>query len=623
MATLLGAHALEMSFGARPLFSGVSFTVDDGERIGLIGPNGAGKSTLLKILAGRLSPDAGALSPRRGLRVGYLEQMPDFAPDATVGGALLEGASGGEAWEREGRAADLIERLGLGAAGHGADASVATLSGGWKKRVALGRALIGEPDLLLLDEPTNHLDVEGIQWIEALLAAAPFATVTITHDRVFLQRVTNRILELDRRHAGGLLSVKGNYQRYLEVRAATLAAQERREVALQNTLRREIEWLSRGPPARTTKQQARIDRAADLAEEVAELGLRNKTEGVELEIAATARLPRRLIEARGIAKSYGDRRLFGYGSAAGEDLLLGPGVRLGLLGTNGCGKSTLIRVLVGAEAPDRGTVQRADGLQVAYFEQNRDALDPEATVADTVCPAGDYVDLHGSRIHVRGYLDRFLFTSEQTTQKVGRLSGGEQSRLLLAQLMLRPAQLLVLDEPTNDLDTATLGVLEDCLTEFAGAVLLVTHDRYFLDQVATSILAFPPGTGGRLERFASVAQWERWYTAERAALERRGAVGGGATGSEGDRRGDAGPVAGGEPKKRAKLSYKEQRELDGMEAAILEAEGVLAALVEESQRSDVVTNDARLIELGAQVAAAQAKVDALYERWAELGARAG
>jgi ABC transport system ATP-binding/permease protein len=605
MSLLVNAQALEKSFGARPLFTGVSFSIAAGDRVGLVGPNGAGKSTLLRILAGRLSPDAGTVSLQRGLRLGYLEQAPVFAPGATVEATLLEGADDPQDWEAQARAAQVGGELGLYEGNRGGEAAVATLSGGWQKRVALGRELMRRPDLLLLDEPTNHLDVEGITWLEELLAAAPFATVTITHDRWFLRRVATRILELDKRHAGGLLAVDGGYARYVELRAETLAAQERRESVLRNTLRRETEWLRRGAAARTTKQQARIDRAAALAGEVSELELRNTSRAAALAVQGSERLPKRLVEAEGITKSHGGRVLF-----REESLRLAPGTRLGLLGANGCGKSTLIRVLLGEEPPDAGRIFRADALEVAHFEQNREALDPNATVAETVAGSGDHVVLGGARLHVRGYLDRFLFSPEQTDSPVHKLSGGEQSRLLLARLFLRPANLLVLDEPTNDLDAATLGVLEEALEGFPGAVLLVTHDRYFLDQVATQILAFPPGPprGAPLARFSDVAQWERWHAEESARLRAQPR---------------AEPTAADAPARtsKRKLGYKDQREYDGMEAAILEAEAELAALVTEMERPEIASDAARLVELGEAVAAARARVDALYSRWAELEAR--
>lgn len=609
MAILLSAQSLGHAFGARALFEGVSFTLSDGDRVGLIGPNGAGKSTLLRILAGELGADSGQVAARAGLRVAYLPQVPTFEPGATVRDAVRAGLRGaavhdGHEWEAEARVDALVAKMDLAGAAAGEDQPVERLSGGWKKRVALARALVAEPELLLLDEPTNHLDVESILWLEKFLAEARFATVTVTHDRLFLQRISNRILELDRRNAGGLLDVAGDYATYLDRKDELMAAQERREDALRNTLRRETEWLRRGPPARTTKQEARIQRAGALAEEVAELGTRNRSRAVDLDFQASGRKTRRLIDATGISVSYGDRTVFHE-----LDVLIGPGTRLGLLGPNGCGKSSLLRVLTGAQAPTAGEVRRADGLEIAFFEQDRAALDPSLTVADAVCPDGDFVEFRGARVHRNGYLERFLFRAEQMRQPVGRLSGGEQSRLLVARLMLRPASVLVLDEPTNDLDLQTLTILEDALTSFDGAVLLVTHDRYFLDHVATQILGFhvKPGEEGRVTSFAGLAQWEEWHRGQTAPVARA------ARAAE-----PASPAPAPSPRK--KLSYRLQREWDGMEARIGEAEAKVAALEAELAHPDVVSNAARLIELSAQLTAARAEVDRLYARWAELEA---
>jgi ATP-binding cassette subfamily F protein uup len=607
VAIVLSVQDLGHAFGARPLFDGVSFTLADGDRVGLIGPNGAGKSTLLRIVAGELGADRGTVAPRTGLRVGYLPQTPGFADGATVRDAVAEGlpAAARGHGDGEGRVDELLARLGFGAEAAGRDAPVAELSGGWRKRVAIARALAAEPELLLLDEPTNHLDVPGILWLERLLAGARFATLTVTHDRLFLQRVANRILELDRRNAGGLLDVAGDYATYVERKAEAMAAQEQREQALRNRLRRETEWLRRGPPARTTKQAARIQRAGDLRAEVAELGTRNTVRGAELEFQASGRKPRRLIEARGIAQRYGGRAIF-----RGVDAFLGPGTRLALLGPNGCGKSTLLRALTGVEEPAEGEVIRADGLQVATFEQGRESLDPALSPADTVCPDGDFVRFRGARVHRHGYLERFLFRPEQMAQPVGRLSGGEQSRLLIARLMLLPANVLVLDEPTNDLDLPTLAVLEEALTGFDGAVLLVTHDRYFLDQVATQILAFEmrPGGDGEVSAFADLAQWEAWE-AERARAAQPAAK------RAQEVQGPASPPA------RRKLTFTEQHEYDRIEARITEAEARLAALDAECARPEVASDAARLVTLMEEIAAARAAVDALYERWAELEAK--
>ncbi|HEY4395421.1 MAG TPA: ABC-F family ATP-binding cassette domain-containing protein [Polyangia bacterium] len=610
MAILLGVQDLSAAFGARPLFEGVSFTVEDGERIGLIGPNGAGKSTLLRILADDLGPDRGTVARRRGLRVGWLQQVPRFSAGATVRSTIGEGL--GAASDDDAAHGDTARQVMATLALDGReepsvtpDSSIASLSGGWQKRVALGRELARRPDLLLLDEPTNHLDVEGIEAIEELLRRATFATITITHDRVFLQRVATRILELDRRNAGGLLSVAGDYAAYTRAKSEQMHAQERREVVLRNTLRRETEWLRRGPAARTTKQDARIQRAGTLGDEVKELGRRNQSRTAGLEFQAAEQRPRRLIEARGVGHDYGGRTIFKH-----VDLYIGPGTRLGLLGPNGCGKSTLIRVLLGVEAPAEGSVLRADGLQVAYFQQTREALDPARTLAQTICPDGDHVTYRGARVHVRGYLERFLFEHEQMNTPVGRLSGGEQSRLLLAILMLRAAQILVLDEPTNDLDLATLAVLEEALTGFDGAVLLVTHDRYFLDQVATTILAFDT-TAATVVPFASLAQWEGWR-AERLAAARQ-ALAARAPDAPAETKPAAPP--------RRKLGYQDQREYDAIEATLARAEAELREAIADSERPEHAADAARLIELLALCEARRAEVDRLYARWAELEAK--
>lgn len=602
MAILVNAHGLTKAFGARPLFTDLSFSVESGERIGLIGPNGAGKSTLLKILAGKSSADEGTLSTQRGLKVSFLEQVPHFAEDATVLAAVLEGSSDPYDWEEIAKAQEILSKLSLQeSAGITEDTLISDLSGGWRKRVALARELVRGPDLLLLDEPTNHLDVESILWLEELLANARFATITITHDRVFLQRVSNRIIELDRRNPGGLLSVQGDYAKYLELKSEHMRTQEQQEVKLKNTLRREMEWLRRGAKARTTKQQARIQRAGDLQDEVAELAYRNQVQNLRLDFQGVEKNPKKLVEAIGIQKQYNKKVV-----VPKTSLLLTPKSRVALLGPNGCGKSTLIRTLVRTEKPDAGTVFHSDQLKISYFEQHRDSLDPETTLLKSICPRGDYVDYQGTRVHVRGYLDRFNFRPEQHEMPVARLSGGEQSRLLIAKLMLQEANLLVLDEPTNDLDLQTLDILAEVLQEFKGAVVLVTHDRYFLSQVANVILAF--GTNPKGEKvivsFAELEQWEAWHENQPTLKQEKAAE-------------KSVPVKS-ESGKKKKLSYKDQREYDGMEAAIKAAETRLEELVEVSNDPAHASNARKLAELAAEMEKARQEVDRLYARWAEL-----
>jgi len=598
VSILINAHQISKSFSARPLFSGLTFAVESGERVGLIGPNGAGKSTLLKILAQRVAPDSGTLSCQRGLRVGFLEQVPSYDEGATI----LSVITGGD-WGEGARASELISRLELDQ--FGPDHPIESLSGGWRKRVALARELMKSPDLLLLDEPTNHLDVESILWLEGLLAQAPYAIVTVTHDRAFLQRVANRILELDSRHAGGLLAVKGDYATFVEVREQMIASQERREVILKNTLRRETEWLRQGAKARTTKQQARIQRAGELAEEVEGLTFRNQDRRARMNFQSAERNPKKLVQAKALGKSYGDQIIF-----SDLDLLLTPGSRLGLLGRNGSGKSTLIRVLLGLEEPSQGSVVHAEQLAIAYFDQSREHLDLEKTVSKTLCPSGEWVDYRGARVHIRSYLDRFLFTQGQADMAVGKLSGGEQSRLLLARLMLRPANLLVLDEPTNDLDLATLAVLEECLTEFDGAVILVSHDRYFLDRVANQLLAL---ADGEILAFADLAQWETWI---RKGRRSRGELA----------RASGQSAAGGKPAPavaRQRLGFKEQRELTMMEPTILAAEDKLKRLTRESELPANASNAVTLAKLTQEMAETQFEIERLYARWAELESRSG
>jgi ATP-binding cassette subfamily F protein uup len=584
---LIAAKDISKTFGARPLFEDLNFVVESGERVGLIGPNGAGKSTLLRILAGEIGVDDGELSLQRGLRVGFLEQTPKLDDDATVED-LVTGPLAGE----------LLSRLELTEWKYH---TVDQLSGGWKKRVALARELAKEPELLLLDEPTNHLDIESILWLEEFLAKSTFATVTITHDRLFLQRVASRILELDRRNPNGLLNVRGDYTTYVERKEEMMSLQQREETVLKNTLRRETEWLRRGAKARTTKQQARIHAHADLSDKVEELEYRNQTRSARLDFQSSDKKPKRLMEARQVSKAYGDRQLF-----RNVDVFVGPGSRIGLLGSNGCGKSTLIRVLLGTEEPDTGSVLRSEHLKVAYFEQNREELNPDTTLRKTLCPAGDHVNYRGKLVHINGYLDRFMFRKEQIDMMVGKLSGGEQSRVALAKLMLKESNVLVLDEPTNDLDVETLNVLQECLTEFDGAVLLVTHDRYFLDQVATEILAFPatPEDRGQVTSFVGLDQWESW---RKNRIQNRKSA-------------NKAAVAGDSSGKKRKMSYNETRELAGMEAKIQGVEAQLGDLENQSQDPSNQSNASMLTQLFTSITATQKEIEALYARWAELDA---
>jgi ATP-binding cassette subfamily F protein uup len=597
---LLSVQGLAKAFGAAPLFEDVAFGVFEGDHVGLIGPNGSGKSTLLRVLAGLEEPSAGTRSARKRLRIGYVEQDPTFAPDATVRSVLL-GALSGEALDPEQIEARIA--VTLGKASFDSDvASVASLSGGWRKRLAIARELVREPELLLLDEPTNHLDVEGILWLEDLLRREPEAFVAVSHDRYFLEAAAARVIELNRAFAEGLLDVRGRYSVFLEKKDELLAGQASYQESLRNRVRGELTWLARKAKARTRKAQARIDEAYRLQDELADLDSRSRTGSVGIDFAGTDRRTKRLLVATDLSKSFGSRAV-----VAGLDLVLSPGLRLGLLGANGSGKTTLLRLLAGLETPDSGSVARAPNLRVVTFDQHRSRLDPAVSLKRTLAPFGDSVVFEGRSVHVAGWAKRFLFRSEQLDTPVGRLSGGEQARALIARLMLEPADVLFLDEPTNDLDIPTLEVLEESLLEFPGALVLVTHDRYLLDRVSTRILALD-GRGGVVP-YADYTQWE---IAQRETIA-----------SAPPTAARARPSPSPSPPRPAsrRLSYREQQEWDRMEAAIEAAEQAVSwadsAAADPSIAADHVALSGRLKAL----ADAQAEVERLYARWAELEAK--
>ncbi|OGR90658.1 MAG: hypothetical protein A2V88_10400 [Elusimicrobia bacterium RBG_16_66_12] len=597
MAILLSCQKLSKSFGARPLFEGLSFGLFEGERTGMIGPNGAGKSTLLRILAGLEKQDDGALSLRRGLRVGYLAQQDLFedADGNLSARATIEQALRG--LNLEDYEVDMRAEAGLADAGFtDPETKVATLSGGWRKRLAILAQVAREPDLLLLDEPTNHLDLEGVLWLEGFLSGLRFPFLVVTHDRRFLQRVCNRIIELNRRYEDGHFSSAGSYADFLEKREALLSQLETREDKLRNTVRGEIEWLRKGPKARSTKQQARIDRAGEMIGELGELEYRNaQGRGAAIDFLGSERQSKSLVRAIKIEKSLGGRRLFGP-----LDLTLGPGDRLGLLGENGSGKSTLLKILAGQLAPDAGTLKQADRLQVVTFDQHRDQLDMNASLRRALCPIGEHVEYKGSRIHVYGWAERFLFRKEQMEMPLRLLSGGEQSRVLIANLMRRSADLLLLDEPTNDLDLQSLEVLENSMLDFPGALVLVTHDRYLLDRVSKEILALDGKGGARF--YAELSQWETWKESQDGLSPTPAKV---------------------EPVKHAMpaLSAEEAKELRGLESRIRAADEKTAHARLALEDPSIATDAAELHKRQEALDAAQKKSTELFLRWEELEAR--
>jgi ABC transport system ATP-binding/permease protein len=593
--------------GLRSLFEGLSFGLFEGDQVGLVGPNGAGKSTLLRILAGIESPDRGQRSLRSGLRVGYVPQDPVFPPQGTVEDVLTAVLPSLDEYERAGRIAQVLGRAGF----DDGRAEVAALSGGWLKRLAIARELAGEPDVLLMDEPTNHLDVEGILWLEELLGARARACLVVSHDRYFLEHVATRMLEVNRIYPSGLFETDGRYSEFLARRDEFLRGQAAYEESLANTVRREIDWLRRGAKARSTKAKGRIKEAGRLIEELGDARARAATRTADIDFTASGRRSRRLLVARGLAKSLGGRPL-----VQGLDLIITPGTRVGLMGPNGSGKTTLLNVLAGALAPDAGTIERAEGLRIVRFEQQRPGLDPSLSLRRALAPEGDTVTFQGRTLHVAAWAKRFLFPPEQLEVSVGRLSGGEQARIHIARLMREPADLLILDEPTNDLDIPTLDVLEESLTSFEGGLVLVTHDRFMLDRVATGIVALD-GRGGA-EKFADYAQWE---AARASSRKPEGPL---ATvplatvplSLPSPRRGE-----GEKGKGRKRLGYLEQRELDTMEATILAAETESEACRRAAEDPAIASDPAALQARYAALEAARAEVDRLYARWGELTAK--
>ncbi len=603
MSALLGGQDLAKAFGAQRLFAGVNLMLDEGDRAGLIGPNGSGKSTLLKILAGLNQPDSGAVFTRKHVRVSYVAQDDVFAEDASCIDNLLQAVQSlpmDEA-ERHSRVQAMLSRAEF----VDRQQPAGLLSGGWRKRLAICRALVVHPDVLLMDEPTNHLDIEGILWLEDLLTSAgpaesPAAFLMVSHDRRFLENTVNRVIELAPVYPEGSFQVRGGYADFVDKRTDFLLQRQHLEERLANRMRRETEWLRRGPKARTTKARSRIEAAGQLQGELDAVRTRNRALGqVGIAFEGTGRKTKKLLVATGLTKGFGGKPLF-----SELDLTLRPGTRLGLLGRNGSGKSTLMRILASAgqpegDTPDQGGIVLADNVRIVSFDQRREQLDTDATLRRALAPDGDSVVYQGRSVHVVSWAKRFLFRPDQLETPVHRLSGGEQARILIARLMLRPADILLLDEPTNDLDIPSLDVLEESLGEFPGALVLVTHDRFLLDQVCNLVLGFD-GLGGT----DFFADYDQWLEALRGREPRREPA-------------VAKPKPSGKAKS-GKLSYLDQREYDGMEERILAAEARLEELGALMAEPDVVADPARLHEYWQEQQDLQAETERLYDRWDEL-----
>jgi ATP-binding cassette subfamily F protein uup len=597
---IISAQGLSKRYGVAPLFEDISFTVSEGDRIGIIGPNGSGKSTLLEILNGRVSPDSGDVAVRKGTRLSAVLQISDFPAGETIRSVIEKAFDRGKVpdVERLSRTAEILGRANF----TDLDAAAATLSGGWRKRLAIVEALVQKPDILLLDEPTNHLDLAGIKWLEGVLQSAPFACVVVSHDRYFLENVANEIVELNPAYEHGALRVSGNYSTFLEAKEQYLHAQRNRQEALENRVHTEIDWLRRGPKARTTKSKARIDKAHEMIGELAEMNARTRSTSAKIDFSASGRQTKQLITLDGVSCDLGDRTLFD-----NIHFIVTSGMRVGLVGPNGSGKTTLLRLLKDELKPTRGSMRQPDNLRIVYFDQNRE-LDPDITLRRALAPDSDSVIYQDRVTHVAAWAARFLFTGEQLNQRIGRLSGGERARVLIAQLMLQPADVLLLDEPTNDLDIPTLEILEESLLEYRGALVLVTHDRYMLDRVSTVVLGLD-GLGAA-ERFADHQQWESWQRAQQAAGKSNTSV---------ETQSPSGTLGGSKPSlTKKKLSYKETRELETIEERIAEAERELQAKHDALLDPAIMSDGSRLHAASVELDAAQKTIDLLYARWAEL-----
>lgn len=558
--TFISCQDMSKSHGSQELFTNLSIGVLEGDRIGLIGPNGSGKSTLLKIFSGEEKPDKGSVVKRRDLRVGYVPQQPPIL-EGTVEESVAKACSE----EDFGRVRKVVKAMGF----KDPHQPCKELSGGWLRRLSMAEALVNEPEVLLLDEPTNHLDLDGILWLENFLNRQTIPYVVISHDRLFLDNVCNKIWEISHRFPGGLLSIDAGYFEFLERRAYFLEGQSVREDRLRSKMRREAEWLKSSPKARTTKSRSRIQEAARLKHELGKIAFRNQEKKIAFSLGDTGSQTKKLLVAKNIAK--GD--LF-----SKVDIMLTRGDRLGVVGENGSGKSTLLKILAKELEPDMGTIKWGEGVIVHLFDQQREKLNLDKTLREGLAPEGDTVSYRGKNIHVNSWCERFLFRKEKLDMPMKQLSGGERARVLIAQLMTKPADLLLLDEPTNYLDIDTLEILEESLEQFPGAVVLVTHDRALMDRVADKLFSVSDG-----RYFNETSQWlaHRGEKMAKKPQEERE-----------------------KPKKKSPLSYKEKLEL----GAISEKIESLEALIEEKCNAQAFTE---LKEL-------QQELDRLYDRWQEL-----
>ncbi len=594
MSILISVNNVEKTMGSKLLFEGLSLGINEGEKIGLIGPNGAGKSTLLKLLGGIDTPDEGEVNRRKNLNIAYVAQEPLFESDKGAKEYLVKRleALGMENYDAEVKAAMSLSMAGF----DDLDVRIQTLSGGWKKRLAISLAIAQEPDILILDEPTNHMDWAGILWLENYLRSFKRSIVLVSHDRTFLDNITNRIIEIHRLYSAGYLSFDCSYKEFIAKKEEYIKTQMALQDSMSNKARREVEWLRSNAQARQTKQQARIKEAHSLLDSLDTVKSRNASVNSKsrLEIDSTGRKSKKLIEMKNLTVGFGDKIL-----AKDINLVLGPGKCLGLLGDNGSGKTSLLKVIQGVSDNFTGEVYRADDLKIVYFDQKREDLPMNESVVQFLGEGSDYVIFKEASVHVASYASRFLFASEKMQLKISQLSGGEQARLLIAKLLLQPADVLILDEPTNDLDIDTIEILENTLSGFAGLILLVSHDRYFMSQLCDQFLAL--NGSGDWATYAEMDQWLRDRASKDLAVKK-------STSSSTSTPGG----------KKVRLSYKEKMALETIESDIQLAEKNLQEAQVLLADPEVLADRLKLAQLTADMNTKQKRVDELYELWTML-----
>lgn len=598
MTLLLNCHSLSKAYGSKLLFKEITLGIFKGDKIGLVGPNGAGKSTLLKILCGIDSPDNGTISRKKLLKIGYVPQTSTYneKPIENILLDVMDDDHHSTSFEKQTKVAVLLSKLGF----KNPSQSANTLSGGWKKRLDIAKELINDPDILFLDEPTNHLDLEGILWLESFLKNEAITFLVTSHDRYFLNQVAIKTMELNPMYPEGIFIADGNYDNFVEKREAFFEYQQQCERALASKVRSEVDWLRQSPKARTTKATARVQSAERLIDDLSEIRSRNKQNTAKIDFESTDRQTRKLLTVKNLSKSLGDRPLF-----SGIDLTFTQGMRLGIVGMNGSGKTTLLKLLAGEIQPDKGTIKYADGLRIVYFDQHRQMLNPNDTLRQALSPNSDTVVYRDQHIHVNSWGKRFLFYPDRMDLPVRQLSGGEKARIGIARLMLQPADLLLLDEPTNDLDIPTLETLEQSLSEFPGAIALITHDRAMLDRLATCVIGL--GLPNETPLLADYNQWEQLIK-QRKSQESNISV----------KKTVETKIIKSPSQNKPKLSYKEKKELESMETFIIKIEEEIDKLTKSMHEHTKQNQMIELQKVCTEIDVLQKELDRLFQRWEEL-----